>query len=321
MDNQSQNSSLKNKCNQIKDVVLRIHRDRRTTITLFILTCILGVVVFGYKFVNSPVQEINNEMNSLLGFLIDISSNILAIAIMAVVYSLISKNTTLFNERYNWISKMNREAYSMLYNDMKKTDILIKLRSIKFGFLNDYPTDDIIAKKNRAFVRYVLKHDDLMYDYVICSVFNKKTFKALKKEVAEKYKLETEEDADIRVSLNAILSDNMLKNREKTAKLLAEWTTPPFICSQIAYKLGQGEKITYGKNCTYIFKAMMRCKVIDPDTTTYRDYITCLEKLKVLHPDMEIITSQGTITDNTPNPGNPVYEKLTEIINKEFFGK
>ncbi len=277
--------------------------------------------MYVYKITHSSIQDINEELLKFVDFLLNVLSNLVAILLLIMAYSVFIRNCSIFNERRSWISKINREAYSMLYENMKKPDILAKLRTINFGFLNENPDEDSIAKKNRAFVRYVLAHDNLMYDYVICSVFNRKTFKALEKEVAQKYLNETKEEADIRVSLNTILSDNTQKNREKTEKLLAKWTTAPFICSQISYNLSQSEKITCGKNCTYIFKAMMRCKIIDPDTTTYRDYITCLEKLKVLHPDMEIITSQGTITDNTPNPGNPVYEKLTEIINTEFLGK
>ena len=320
MSNRSKNATMQNWSYKIKEVALTIHRDRRTAIALLIIAVIGLLALYGYKITHSSIQEISNWLQGLADFLINVLSDIVAILIVVMAYSVFILHSSIFSERRSWISQINREAYSMLYNNMKKPDILAKLRTINFGFLNEDPNEDNIAKKNRAFVRYVLANDNLMYDYVISSVFNRKTFKALEKEVAEKYLDETKEEADIRISLNTILTDNTQKNREKAEKLIAKWTTAPFICSQISFELSRNEKITCGKNCTYIFKAMMRCNVID-STATYRDYIICLEKLKALHPDMEIITSQGTITENTPEPGNPIYERLTEIIKTEFLNK
>ncbi len=234
-----------------------------------------------------------------------------------IVYSLdkkLGKNTKMFDDAYNYISAMQREAYDLLYKgQLNKEEILTRVREIRFNFLEIAPWN-MQAQRDIDFAKTVRDNDMLMNKYVIVRVFNNDSYKALKEEVKH-IQTVPKEKQDIIVSLNKILVDRTKENVEKAERLLAEWTTAPYISTQFTQ-----EKVVAGRNCTAIYYALQNRGVIYQDATL-QDYIDCLIAMKVCNPGMDIVTSKSSISYHTILSNDPVNEGIGKIIDKELLGK
>lgn len=237
----------------------------------------------------------------------------------AIVYGIDKKlenNTKMLDDAYNYISAMQREAYDLLYKgQLNKEEILTRVREIRFNFLEIAPWNKQ-AQRDIDFAKTVRENDMLMYKYVIVRAFNNDSYKELKKEV-KKFQTVSKEKQDIIVSLNKILIDRSSENLEKVEKLLAEWTTRPFISLQISQ-----ENFVSGKNCAIIYYALLYAGIIYKDTSP-QDYLDCLSALKVCHEQMEIVTSGGSMYyyNDKIHVNDPTIIGLKEIISKELLGR
>lgn len=234
------------------------------------------------------ISSLMGALDSIYNFLCVYMADVFACITVLIVYFLSDKNLSLFGGLgYSYISQMNREAYSMLYDGEEPEAILKKLREMRFGF-HLYPSSSKKHARNIAFAKTVLANDDLMYKYVIMPRFDRRSFKALKKDVSEIESIVIQ--SDIAVNLKCILKDSSKENMNKMESSLAAWHTEPALVSKIG-----NDKCNTGKNVTYIFFSLKDLGIIKA-AITYDQYIDCLKALKKAHPDMSIVQSKGSIS-------------------------
>ena len=81
-----------------------------------------------YLWLYELIQQISSFLYSCL-------SSLVSCVITLLVYKMGEKNVTLFGDmRYNYISEMNNEAFSLMRSGMSDEEILAKLREHKFSF-------------------------------------------------------------------------------------------------------------------------------------------------------------------------------------------
>ena len=120
-------------------------------------------------------------LQQIISFLHACLPSLVSCVITLLVYKMGEKNVTLFGDmRYNYISEMNNEAFSLMRSGLSDEEILAKLREHKFTF-QIYTSNKKRHLRKIEFAKAVLNNDGMMYKYVIVPRFDRKSFKALKK--------------------------------------------------------------------------------------------------------------------------------------------
>ena len=261
------------------------------------------------------VLTVADLLNSIDQFFTVFTPCLIACAIVIFIFLLAERNITLFGDnRYNYISQMHREAFKLLAQGLSEEEILLKLRGMRFGFQLFPATKERTIKKVQ-FAEAVLNSDRIMLQYVIVPSFDKKTFKALKKEmnsiIEDKEKRYIQDKAF--VSLRFILNDNSGDNVERVQKLLVKLYRKPFVLAEIL-----GEDCSEGMYTTYVLRALQRLDILNTNGT-YGRYIQCLQWQNRYFGNMSLISSKATISRNLSNLDNhkleSVQSKINELLN------
>ena len=256
-----------------------------------------------YLWLYELLQQISSFLHSCLPSLV-------SCVITLLVYKMGEKNVTLFGDmRYNYISEMNNEAFSLMRSGLSDEEILAKLREHKFTF-QIYTSNKKRHLRKIEFAKAVLNNDGMMYKYVIVPRFDKKSFKALKKGMEPI--LAKNEDIAAKntayVSLRCILNDTSKDNVERILNALIKWHTKPFLCEGLL-----GTDCKAGLNTTYIYRCLDNLKIWN-NNATYNRYLQCLAEINKAYGNMEIVSSKASISQNLKLIDDDKLKKLKEQV-------
>lgn len=256
-----------------------------------------------YLWLYELIQQISSFLYSCL-------SSLVSCVITLLVYKMGEKNVTLFGDmRYNYISEMNNEAFSLMRSGLSDEEILAKLREHKFSF-QIYTANNKRYLRKMEFAKAVLNNDGMMYKYVIVPHFDKKSFKALKKGM--KPILAKNDDIAAKntayVSLRCILNDTSKGNVERILNALIKWHTKPFLCEGLL-----GTDCKAGLNTTYIYRCLDNLNIWN-NNATYNRYLQCLAEINKAYGNMEIVSSKASISQNLKLIDNDKLNKLKEQV-------
>lgn len=226
-----------------------------------------------------------------------------------LIYKMGEKNMTLFGDmRYNYISEMNNEAISLMRSGLSDEEILAKLREHKFPF-QIYTANKKRHLQKMVFAKAVLNNDGMMYKYVIVPRFDKKSFRALKKDmepILAKYEDNAVNDQAY-IDVRYILKDNSPENIERILNALIKWHRKPFLSEGIL-----GTDCKAGLNTTYIYRCLDNLNIWN-NNATYERYLQCLATINKVYGNMDIVSSKASISQNLKLIDD---EKLNELKNQ-----
>ena len=217
---------------------------------------------------------------------------------------------TLFGDmRYNYISEMNNEVISLMRSGLSDEEILAKLREHKFPF-QIYTANKKRHLQKMVFAKAVLNNDGMMYKYVIVPRFDKKSFRALKKDmepILAKYEDNAVNDQAY-IDVRYILKDNSPENIERILNALIKWHRKPFLSEGIL-----GTDCKAGLNTTYIYRCLDNLNIWN-NNATYNRYLQCLAEINKAYGNMEIVSSKASISQNLKLINNDKLNKLKEQV-------
>ena len=261
------------------------------------------------------VLTVADLLNSIDQFLTVFTPCLIACAIVIFIFLLTERNITLFGDsRYNFISQMHREAFKLLAQGLSEEEILLKLRGMRFGFQMFPATKEKTITKVQ-FAEAVLNNDLMMLQYVIVPVFNKKSFRALKREmrpvVFDIKKNEVKKQ--VFVNLRFLLKDNSRDNVNRVLAVLVKLHQKPFVLADVV-----GEDCSEGMNTTYVLCALQRLQLLNTNAS-YDRYIKCLQLIDLSYGNMSLISSKSTVSRNMKNLDNDklaiVESRIKELLN------
>ena len=278
------------------------------TSLLYISVLSIGDILYTIiRYLLQILEALASLWNQYIGLaiLVFIASSV-SYMVMSLVADYAKKQLRIFGDlRFNYISPIHREAFSMLYNGMDPNSILKQLRKMRFSYLEE-TTKNKNTQKKIAFATAVLKDDELMKKYIIVPEFNYKTFKQLRKEVGPTPIIE-----DQRLSykeLDNILINTNSENNKRVRDVIALVTS-----QECLDKTDYAKKCGAGKICVIIYKCLLGS--IIRDDTSQTDFVVCLNALQKCFPKMKIVKlSEFSKQMSKTDKNDKEYIEIKEII-------